>query len=559
MSRFEAPPLVATVAGLTPAARALLCISALLAVGPLWLSPEDISDGLFGSARVAMGDLTPVETLYREGNLHRFLYYYRCVGWLQSALGIPAWVVYKGFNTACVLWIGREIWCLTARQWRWPLAACVGAVSLLWVFPVWSMLHTSVQMVAVFVGLVFWGHRQMHEAAVWRQALGWLAVALSLHLNANFAFVLGLEALRWATRDRAVAWFWARSASLAALAVGLYALSRAVHTPAGEFVAYNALLDLRQPGQWAVLLVGLAKFATFGVFAAALWLLIAVQQRRAKALEGPATPAGGWWALGLAALAFTAVFPYAAVGKSTALFFAASPGTSSMFAQLRLGLGDWGLMSPWGIWSNRFALLLACVSALVCGWLLARSQLRGRRLAAALGAVWLFSATLALQAHGTKLDQLAQVPAIIAGLRSLPAPPAGMLDIEATPKQRFIFPEMHEPNWFAYRAWGERKWMAVLFYDDGASERIVRNLAERHYSIRAGNPLRAGIYLADEYPGPQCQTRIQLQLPPVDRLDMLMLAGHRNGAIPPAKASLLQVVCPPARTPLRAKNFSELG
>jgi hypothetical protein len=217
-------------------------------------------------------------------------------------------------------------------------------------------------------------------------------------------------------------------------------------------------------------------------------------------------------------------------------------------------------MSPWGIWSNRFALLLACVSALACA-LVVQAALQRRKVRVAmlaLGMTWGSSAVMLAQAHGTKLDQMALVPSIVGGLKTLPVPPAGMLDIQATPAQRFLFAEMHEPNWFAYRAWAKRQWMTVLYYDDGASERIVRDLAERHYIIRAGNPLRAGVYLADEYPGPVCQTLVSMQLPAVDRWDMLLLAGHRRDAIPAAAAKLRKSDCPPLRLPAASKSFAEM-
>ncbi len=547
------------------ALKLLLGLSLLMAVVPLWLSPEDIHDGLFGSARVAMGDTAPMWLLSSEGNLHLFAVYYEMVGWLQARLHVPAWVLYKAFNSACLAWLGWELWCLAQRSLRWDASVAAACVALIWVFPVWSMLFASVQMVLVFVCLALWGHRRIHEGQRSLQVLGWLALVLSFHLGANFAFVMGLEVLRWCARGRGQSWNFWRSSALVVCSVAAYAATRTLATPGGEFVGYNNLMDWRSASAWISLAVGMAKFATFAVLplaVCAVVLALAIFRHQPR-MGADVSRARLWLVLGLAFLAFCASFPYAAVGKSTALFFSATPGTSSMFAQIRLAAGDGGLMSPFGIWSNRFAFLLAVPCVLLAGLALQTLHTRGGERSGvywlAVLPAWCLSAGMLWQANGTKLDQLAQVPAIVAGLRGLPAPSPGMLDIEYAPVQRFVFPEAHEPNWFAYRAWGERKWMGMMFAKDGGiSEKLLRDLNERQYVIRGGNRLRAGIFLADDYPGPICQTRIHLELPAVNRWDMLLGAGFRANAIPAAKADLVSSECPPRVMPRRARSFAEM-
>ncbi len=536
----------------------LVFVSALLAIGPLWLTPEDISDGLFGSARVAMNDMAPVALLNREGNLHLFTVYYEWVRAMQNYLGVAPWIVYKAFNSVCIVLVGREVWLYARRVFAWSRGVAAYCLAMCWVFPVWSMLFPSVQMVTIFVVLVLMGHRLVHSANRSKQIMGWIALILSFHLNANFAFVFGLELMRWLLRDRDVKWSWPRSAGIAAISVATYGLSRLFFTPGGEFVGYNSLVDIRMFSAWGVLAVGFIKFATFLTIPLVVWAVFFVSMPwRIQPIEYRSLIR---WLVLFLALGFTATFPYVAVGKSTALFFTAQPGTSSSFAAIRLAIGDTGLMSPWGIWSNRFALLLSVVCAWFAGlglvWL---SATCGRRLVAVGGgAAWLVSAALLAQAHGTKLDQLVQVPAIVAGLKSIPAPPGGMLDIEASPAKPFVFPEPHEPNWFAYRAWGERRWFSVIYYPDGASEKIVRDLAQRHYVMRANNRIRAGIYLADDYKGPVCQTLIKLVLPDVGRWDMLLLKAHRPGSITAASVQSVRTDCPPLVAPVRARSFSAM-
>lgn len=510
-----------------------------------------------------MNDLAPTALLNREGNLLLFTAYYESVHRLHSLFGIAPWILYKAVNSLCILLIGREVWLYAKTVFNWPNSASAWSVAMCWVFPVWSMLFTSVQMVAIFVFLVLCGHRLIHSNSWKWQVVGWLALFFSFHLNANFAFVFGLELMRWLLRDKAVAWSWIRSTAVMSLSVVTYAFSRLMFSPGGEFVGYNALLNLRSLPALGVLAIGILKFATFLLIPIVAWSvgrMLAIAQTGVTGASRVAGHATWVWMLAFLALFFTAIIPYSAVGKSTALFFTAFSGTSSSFAAIRLAMGDSGLMSPWGIWSNRFALLLSVVCAWMVGlvvvWLNERSP---KRLVFATGAcAWLVSAGLLMQAQGTKLDQLAQVPAIIAGLKAMPQPPGGMLDIEASPAQRFLFPEAHEPNWFAYRAWGKREWFTVFYYPDGASERVVRELAERHYRIRANNPIRAGIYLADEYAGPSCRTQIKLVLADVDRWDMLLLKGHREGSIAPAKVTSVQTQCPATSVPALARSYSAM-
>ncbi len=537
---------------------ALLCaLSMAIGVGPLWLAPNDVHDGLMGTFGVASRNFSGIELWLLESNWWLMYLYYKGIAALDWAGLIPYPLSYKLWMTVFTGLLAREGFLYCERVLKMPKWSAWYCASLLMVFPVWSMLFASVQMVVCFVFLVFWGHRRLHQNLGWQQLLGWLAIFLSFQLNSNFAFVLGLEFVRWwlyrcASTSQQVNWRYGRSLALLALAVGAYCFSRFVWPPRGEYAGYNNLLSLTESTGWARLLVSEAKFLTWLALPLLAWAMACVAAKRTPSLREPIGTFNVATIFCLSAVLFVcATMPYAMVGKGTALFFVAWPETSSTFARLRMALGDTGLMSPWGIWSNRFVLHLplplAVLGAGAAVWYFsvaspsASSDVTKR--VVVLLVPWSLSAVMLLHAHGTKLDQMAFSESIVNGLKTIPAPLGGRLDILVTPAQRFIYPEAHDPNWLAYRAWGKSRWLTVLYYDDGASEPIVRNLAAPQYVFRANDPPRGSVFGATEFRGEPCTTFIQLRAASVDRWDMLMGLGYRPHTAPAAQVQKVSSDC----------------
>lgn len=523
--------------------RWLRWLVAIAALGPIWLVPRDVWDGVIGAYGIARHDFSGIYHWLIPSNWGLVYLMLRGIELLEAASALPAWVWVKVLLCASVIGLAREARLLCIRVLNWDERDARFAELAALSFPCWYILYGSTFLYLVFIWCVFAGHRLLHEGGPVRRAAGFLLVLLSFQVNSNFVMVFALEGMRWLYRERAGKWAWGRSALVLGSAVAVYLSLRLIWTPSGPYQGYNDLVwpfSIAGAVSWIRAAAMAATWVPLLVFPAAVaWL----------ASPGPGRPvpptAAGLARREAAALALLmagALFAYLAVGKGAPLFILQLPqgwlGTGTHLGKAAAG---WIYTTADG-WSMRNAFLLSVPAGIALAWLvrgvLARSSRVEGAWRAALLAMLLVNFALLAQGHATKLARFSQEQSLVRGLQQQPPPPGGTVDLQlAQPVGWSAW--TYEANYLFWLAYGRAEWAVALFGPDDLSRRAA--LQDRRDALESALP--KSHYLMDGLPVRRCHTSYLIHWPAA--LEPAAVVYERLGwrAVPPARVIARESQC----------------
>ncbi|MBI2770779.1 MAG: hypothetical protein HYX47_14225 [Burkholderiales bacterium] len=515
----------------------------LLIIGPQWLVTRDLFDGATVSFAWAIHNPDGLFFWFMNSNWLVAVWLFKACFGLADLLGTGYLWTIKLLITALLaglyaefVALGRGLFGFPQREARLAGLLCLASPSL------YILVNSAAVPVVFCIWLVFLGHRLFRSEDLRVRVAGLAVLAVSFQLNSNLVFALALEVvficrfpLLWRARLR---WF----AALFAVAVAVYATMRMLSPPRQIFAEYNRLLNPLNGDDLRRMVRATLMFASWGVIplaalaGAGLWGL----RRRGSAAGGAQ---GGFDWVGLACVAFlcaAAAFPYVMVGKGPPLFTPVGYGSGLTEQVLRASHS--GPFAPtWANTSARHGFLFAIPLALLA-WMLARGLLGKLRAWTAGAAVPLFLGLAplflfwVLPAYYNKLEMQAAEISLARGLKTLPAAPAGVVDLRYAPVSDWLI-WSNSAGMVLREAWGRSDYYAMFHALDVYRDDLQW---QYHAYIRATGGLDSALIqhsmAMDRFPGERCISTYQAALPQMTMLSVLMWAAD-PGAIPPAQVS----------------------
>lgn len=448
-------------------------LASFFVVIPLLVARRDMWDGTLISYGMETGDHSGIRSwLFTSG--------WELQYWLLASERLVADVAGVSFRTVnlsltviAFLLLVRQTTLLARRELKLPTWWAAFAASFVAVFPVWSVLLSSVMTIHLLcLSLSLLGVRLLHSRGRVTQAVGLGLVGASFQLNSLLVFapVLSYVLDVWTSNRRSKRWMPSPATSLAlGLAVAYFAFQRAFNPPTGLYAGYNAIVNPLSSGGGRALVVNLAGYATFLALPALALLLPLAASRilRARRASGGSLvdmPSVRYYMVLI--LVVAAVVPYVVVGKTTSV----------------MGFADW---------SGRQAFVLAPALALATAVLLRFAHVSAARSGwgswpVACAAIWLLVAQVVIGSLGfaTKLNRQAFEQDLQAAVsESLRPLPPGTLQIvgEGIPGPTF---RPYEANYLVYGATRDtRHWTRI-------GESVDANLAPPAWIGSLGNTSR---------------------------------------------------------------------
>ncbi len=520
---------------------------------PLYLLQQDMYDG----APLAFAFKHKVYEGFREWQLnsawHLAYGYHMAIFALAQWLDVPRMLLVKLALLVAFTGLYFEYRWYLRRVFRLDDAEAT-------VFAFLASLFISPQIYAASLGTIlpvlvwagFAGYRLLSTSrAVW-MAAGLVLVLVSFQLTSMLVFVLALHlgfmlsAAPPSRRD------WALLMVLAASGVLFFLGRKWAFPPSGPYATYNAI---RLPTDWdsirSVLRAGL-MFLTWLVvpLSALVYSLLWIRLRGRWAYQGLGVVRKPVWIRrgAIAALLFaSAAFPYAMVAKGPPLFTATAIGSGITEQALRAYYA--GPLAPgFSLTSGRHGVLLMLSVAML---LYLATMLAGKVFSKEPGAITLRSAlVIGLMAVvpwilGGAWNRLVQQRAEIAlakGLSVLPAPPAGVVDIQYSPVTDWLV-HTDTANQIAASAWGAPHYFAMI-------HALPAYQRELHWQYNAffkntGGLEQRWIQQAHSligFPGERCISRYRAALPGPSVVQTL-LGGLQPGLVTPAVVTLDESQC----------------
>ncbi len=505
---------------------AWVLISLLLGLGAIWLIPYEGHDGVIVGQAVESGDWRGVRMAWLGTNWVLLYPLFRINDWLAAQTGVPYWVWGKLVLSASVCGLAHEARLLSQQVLGLSRAQSAWTGVLVLVFPGWCMLYGTGWMNIVFMWAVFAGHRIACQRSLGLRVCGMLLMLASLQVNSNLVVLPALEAMRWLTGQAGPRpWAVVRSIWVGAAVLGVYALLRWVSPPQGLYAGYNSLL---WPSNWHNLQQVAKASAMFATWLALLIpaVMAAIWARQGKHLSSGyislAPPATG---LGLPStirhgmavllLGFATVFPYIMVGKGAPLFVLPwIPVQGSAQSAALANTSTAVVMHLFDGWNARHTWLMS-VPLCIASVLIATGGASPVRMKwwGVVGA-WLLSAAWLITGHHAKLSRYLDEQSLVRALQLAPAPPAGEVDLEASPSRRWLSTG-DTTNYLMWRAYRQSIWAADLYFEGEPSWRDIlltrRASFARQPSIPGKENLVTLTNLMQDYRYTGCRTHYVVQ------------------------------------------------
>lgn len=553
-----------------PAARFSLggwgLVLACLLLAPLLLPTRPMWDDVIMRYAFASEPTTGLQAMYADmmWSTNWYLTWAALQGfaWLQSQLGVPLVASFKLLTVALALGIAVEAARITRlvlplddayapNQARWvlPLVAA---------FPMWFVFYCyfcmSGHLLGLWLGLL--GYRWWMHGAAWRRWLGAAVVTAGFQLASLCVFLPALALAEWLLhpeRRRQAAW---RGAVMLGLSVLVYAATRVVWPPVELYEGYNKLVLPTSGGALKQYAKYTALFATWGLLllpALAVWAWVSLQVSVRGNVSGRgsgerslnAHPAFVAAVLGM--LMGAACLPYVMVGVGGPLWVLRLGAESSYSAAL-VNTPDASVVGLWyGGWHARQAMVLMLPLCMAVVWVAGRvAVLRGQRWGASvIGLSLALSAALLLPGYWAKLQRAAYETSVINHLRSVPAPPGGLVRVALPPDADFAL-DTYEANYLLFEAYGTARWVAFA-----APERLhAFALAKRDKLLATPPEQHALVGMAQvmsQYDWSRaCESQVWLAWPPLSVWDVLWRAHVQPRSVAPAQALRTASTCPDA-------------
>ena len=553
----------------------LLVIACFLA--PLWLIRREMYDGIPIPFAIETGDFSGFREWMFGQRWFLTYWFYLGIGEICRSAGIDLVLLMRVILTACFM--------VQYFQYRWifthvfGLGGAAAALALVaTLFPSLQIYASSLgpaMTVYLMAGLV--GYRMVASdrgAAV--TAAGAVLVVLSYQLNSMVTLLVGLQIcamILGARRRRDLAVL----GTLLAAAVVFLVFRKLLTPPDGIYTSYNAiqwptsadaikrmLRVLLMFGTWAVIplcafLAALAlQLATGGrpqwqegLRSAWLWLVSARGSRLVAA-----------WCVLLAC----ATGPYLLAGKGPPLLTVTAWGNGITEQAIRQAYTSW-IAPTFSVTSGRHALPLMICVALACWAMVAWAQRiapsperrRGLALWAGLAACVLPLTGLAWGAVWNRLSQQHAEIALVQGLKTLPAPPAGLVDVAYRPAADWL---VHLPagNMIAAQAWGGWRYFGLFHGFPSYRDELLWIYHSGFVELGgATSGALQKIQPIASVPANPCMSSYTAELP-ASKLLQVLAAGWAPENVVPARVTFTKAVCaaqdiPPNPYPGRAVTY----
>lgn len=220
----------------------LTCVSLLLFSAPLFVLPNDFWDAALVSFIFDIGDLRGLKAIYADSGWHLQNYLYRVVYFTTKTTGISEELILKFVIVCSVYGVSVEARRYGINNLNLSNKASQFSQILVILYPVWFIFTSHVMVMHILCTfLVLSGYRQVMVNK--KYVLGFSMMLLSLQLQSNFAFIIGLLLVDYFrcqnhfTRNKNI-----HFAIYSIGMVTLYILTRPLFEGVGEFAGYNKLI-----------------------------------------------------------------------------------------------------------------------------------------------------------------------------------------------------------------------------------------------------------------------------------------------------------------------------
>jgi hypothetical protein len=525
---------------------------------PVLLIQREMYDGVPLLYAVETGDFSGLRGWLFGQTWYLTYALYWLIAQCSYALGVDYMVLVKTLLVAVYVGhyvhfrgISREVFGLQEKQ-----AHAVGLLACL--FPSLQIYATSLGLaIPLFVLLGIWGYRWLHRPGLLYPLLALPLMVAGFQLNSVVALLLGLTMCRIF-----LAWINGESMSRRDVVVGVvillsavaFVLMRKVFTPpSGIYTSYNVIRWPTSAEGIKSAVRALAMFMTWWIIPllafTAMSLVLALTGRM-KRPNFSLHLTRAQWGLVLAVLLLwaCAIAPYVLVGKGPPLFTLTALGSGVTEQAIRAFYAGWPIAPTFSVTSGRhgivsmlpIALMSYGAAWLACHWFdkpLAWSKPRVVLIALAVA-----SFILPWGGAWSRLQQQHAAIALVHGLKKLPAPPVGVVEIRYQPVSDWL---MHQgdANLITQQAWGSWSYIAFVYSIDSY-------LKEAHWGYNAGFKQLGGMELAwlqktmpvDNFAGERCISRYVAQLDSPAIVDVLA-AGFQPHQVKAAIVTAQGTVC----------------
>jgi hypothetical protein len=380
---------------------------------------------------------------------------------------------------------------------------------------------------------------------------GLVVCILAFQLNSNLVFVLALQAVRLYAQPKITRSMWGWTSAVIFAAVGVYALLR-FGLPRGQLhLSYNELLWPTNKENIIKLFKCLVMFGTWTVYPLTALMLVYLTTQKAavshQASGDVSSPLSTDQKLAIAAfLMVAAAFPYVMVGKGFALFTPTFFGQGLTERTLREVYDGWYLAPTYSSTSARHTLMLAFPLAVFSVLAVDRLAQYKKQTLSALQtflAIALLPALFAVGGYWNRLSQMYVHEQLVLGLRALPAPPAGVIELAYTPKSDWLI-WVPDGNLMARRAWGVSHYFSMMHSTTVYADDLKWQYHALHKNFKNKIPEDElqGMAAMKDFPGEACLTKYQTTLPSAS-WGQILLGQWMSGYIEPAIVKTISSDC----------------
>jgi hypothetical protein len=547
----------------------------LLLLLPVVLIQREMYDGVPVGYAIQTQDYLGLKGWLFGQSWYLTYWFYWLIGQLSSALGVHYIVLVKACLVAIycghyvhLRGIANEVFYLDRQR-----AHAVGLLAC--IFPSLQIFATTLGVVIpLYVLLGVWGYRWLHASGVWRPLCAMPLIVAGFQLNSMVPVLFGLAICRalleWSRTGRVSRRNTALGATILALAVAFFVLRKILVPPSGIYASYNPIQLPTSLDGIKTSLRALAMFLTWLVipiaaFLATVGVLVATGKYQFSRSSLKFTRQQWMMALAVSILWCSAIAPYVLVGKGPPLLTPTAMGSGITEQAIRAFYAGWPIAPTFSVTSGRHAIAtMLPISLMVSGavWLACHLFCRDAawpNLRKMLPLLLVLAFILPWGGAWTRLKQQHAQIALVNGLKTLPAPPAGVVEIQYSPVSDWL---MHQGdgNLIARQAWGSWAYMAFVFS-------LENYRKEMHWGYNAGFKDLGGLKLpwlqktipVSGFPGERCISSYSAQLPDASVVGIL-LAGFRPQSVKAATVVQLASLCADGQTipnpmPERAASY----
>ena len=344
-------------------------------------------------------------------------------------------------------------------------------------------------------------------------------------------FVLALQAVPFYAQLRITCSTWAWTLAFVAASVGVYAGLR-FGVPRGQLhLSYNELLWLIKKEHIIKIAKCLAMFDTWAVYPLAALILVFLMPRKPAVSHHVQRDVSSLLSIHqklgvVAVLMVAAAFPHVMTGKGFALFTPTFFGQGLTERTLREAYEGWYLAPTYSSTSARHTLMLAFPLAVFSVLAVDRLACYKKQAFSALQTflvIALLPALFAVGGYWNRLSQMYVHEQLVLGLRALPEPPAGVIEVAYTPKSDWLI-WVADGNLMARRAWGKSHFFSMIYSTSAYADDLKWQYHALYKNLKNKIPEDdlQGMAGMNGFPDEACLTKYQATLPPASWWQLIL-------------------------------------